>query len=333
MTTNNNSLEKCLLVPRETVGFKEVKGIVDKIDSSAKIKPVILTDEPSPDFLGFKSGGRSGLLSLDSVVYKIKGCNIKPAFETEAAYTTTYRWNEEPVGGQLLADSKREIEFTHHINELLTTEGFPVPYEPSAIIRFGKFFQIDPTNSRWYPLNLLKEAFIGKEELAASVMRIKGDTRLPEIYGLKVQNEKAAFEIAYKFGLMAGAQKRVTENKIFWSFQNTNTHVGNYVVFEEKGDIYLGMVDLDDAAKYSPIKNRLAVFDPLIGVTLKEQEIGTILSSLNSTISSMIGGINQGCAPQYFKNGFIGGFREGYKNADKREPITHADLHAVFKFK
>lgn len=349
-STNNYGLERCLLVPRDTVGFKEVEGIVEKIDSNAKIKPVVLTDEPCPDFLGFKSGRRSGLLSLDEVVYKIKGCNIKLAVETKGVYRKTNGWDKEPYCGQILADTKMEIEFTLYTNELLAREGFPVFYEPSAIIHYGKFFKIDPTNFRSYPLNLLKELFTSKEELAASAMRIKGDTRLPEIYRLEVQDEKAALGIAYKMGLMAGAQKRITENKIFWSLRNS--HVGNYVVFEEEGRIYLGMADFDDATKYSPVKNRMVTLSILTrGATLKEQEVDSILNSLNSPSSTMVEGVSavnarkyapqyfdadgnnaRIYAPQYFKNGFTVGFQKGYKNPDKRGSITHADLHAVFKF-
>ena len=97
------------------------------------------------------------------------------------------------------------------------------------------------------------------------------------------------------------------------------------------------MVDFDDATKYSPVKNRLAVLHPLIDVTLKEREIDHILYFLNSPSSTTVGDISgenaRICAPEYFRKEFTRGFREGYQNTDKRELITHIDLHTAFGFR
>lgn len=35
-------------------------------------------------------------------------------------------------------------------------------------------------------------------------------------------------------------------------------------------------------------------------------------------------------APGYFTKEFVGGFKVGYKNPDKREPITLVDLRAAY---
>ena len=315
-TTNSYGLEKCLLVPRDAVGFEEVNGIVEKIDLDTRIKPVILTHGQNPDFLGLKSGERSGLFSVDDDAYKIKGCDIILA--QIRAHSLI-----DPEGGQTLPATKREVEFVRTINELLTKEGFSVPYQPSAIIHYQKLFKPDLSDFR-YPLHWqFIEPFLGKRELAASVMKIKGDTRLPEIYIQELKCKDAASAVAYRLGLIAGAQRRVTENKILWTLGNS--HVGNYVVFEEEAEINLGMVDFDAALRYNPFINQF--------FRLKVKGIERILASMNDPNYYTVGGkvINKKeIAPEYFKKEFARGFRDGYQNPDKRETIRHTDLHTAF---
>lgn len=313
---NRDSLENCLLVPRDIIGFEEVSGVVEKVDLDTRINPVMLTHGQNPDFLGLKSGERSGLFSVNGDTYKIKGCDIILA--QIGAHSLT-----EPEGGQTLQSAKREVEFIQATNEILTEEGFSVAYQPSAIIHYQKLFKPNLSDFHYPRHWQFIEPFLGKRKLAASVMKIKGDTRLPEIYIQEFKDKGAASAIAYRLGLMAGAQRRVTENKILWTLGNS--HVGNYVVFEEEAKVHLGMVDFDAALRYNTIINQF--------LRLKVKGIESILASMNSPNYNIVGGKVRNeneIAPEYFKRDFIRGFRDGYQNPDKRETIRRADLHIAF---
>lgn len=55
-TPELENLAKCLLVPRAQVGLREVDARVEPIDTQTKIRPVVITSNPTPDLTGFRSG-------------------------------------------------------------------------------------------------------------------------------------------------------------------------------------------------------------------------------------------------------------------------------------
>ena len=258
MDTNNHQqyggLEYGLLVPRPTVKFRDLTDMpgvrVEPVNSEigTSVKPVVITEGDEYDFEGVRSGGRSGLLKFveDGPSYKVKGCRIEQALTTEGLYRSSRNLMNilyDPLGGQVISDADNELNWTQTYNEILIEEGFPVLHVPEAIIHYGKEYKADRMpewQKSFYKLTIFKEGTwlyefpynSKQEELAPSVMRVKGDTRLHELYRQEVQNVEAASTVAYGLGLMAGAQQRLTEDNFVWS-KVSPLHVANYVVFTE----------------------------------------------------------------------------------------------------
>jgi hypothetical protein len=325
-----------LLVPRPTVKFRDLSGVkeladkvrVEPVNSEVdlNIKPVVITSREHYDYEGVRSQGRGGIILFGGVKYKIKGCRVELALESQDLYRETHASNV-PKGGQLLSDVVEEIENTRKSNELLIAEGFSVPYEPEAIIHYGKVFKSNRAGIflskvaravAYTDPGILFEHLLDQDELAASVMKIKSDTRLLDFYSRRIRNEEAALTIAYRFGLIAGAQKRVTED-FYWI-----SHVGNYVIFIEDNKVHLSMVDLGDAISYQDLKFKF------LNSKRRNFEINHILRSADRSRlavrmfywSHNVPKERRFNVPKYFREAFAKGFMDGYKNPDKREPIT-----------
>ncbi len=329
-------LEYGLLVPREPRGFKEVDGWIEPVNSSsvASINPVVTVNIPYANFVGLKSGRRSGLLSVEEAL-KVKGCRISSALKAEGPYTVRHIFPNGstgiyPEGGSTLSVVEREISNTLFINELLIAEGFPVPYEPKAIMHYGVMFNPDGADCA--------------EELAASVMGVKGDTRLAELYRLKPADIKAARRVANRLGVISGVQKRVT-NGLYWA---NSESAGNYVVFSEGNQLHSAPVDFEDTLPYEDVDipeelKYLSTRDHILDFPgwlhgLKELKLSAAPDLERRSIAKMFGSMQrssllfvegrysrptaQNTAPWYFREEFKKGFKEGYKNPDKREPIT-----------
>lgn len=333
---------------RHRVGLREADEVgawVEPVNSTTPVRPVVMTSNESRNLEGLRSGRRSALFELDGQPadegFKVKGGGIESAFKSSGLYRTSHRnLGYAPEGGCVLSAVEREINNTLFFNELFTAEGFPVPYQPEATIHYGKMFEPDGRSEC-------------AEELAASVMRIKGDTRLAELYRLKVRDYEAARGVAFKVGLIAGAQKRVTNNFYWKDSQST----GNYVVFLNDGHLNLAPIDFEDTFPYKEfniseeMRHNSAIYHTLhspwlfrrwreIDLSdapeLEKYTITRIFGSMyRSSLSTVEGGFSnkRGFAPSYFKLEFIKGFRDGYKNPDRREPITRADLRAAYGLK
>jgi len=349
---HSENLQRYLLVPRKPRGFKEINGRVEPInsDSDMTIPPVVTVDIPYATLVGVRSGTRSGLLSVESAdgekAVKVKGCRLLSALKAKGPYRVSHihpsgKMGGSPEGGLTLSAVEREIDNTLFFNELLTEEGFPVPYEPLAIIHYGKMFE--PEGRSEYA-----------EELAASVMQVKGDTRLAELYRLKAINIKAARRVAHRLGLMAGAQKRATN----WSYWQDSDTVGNYVVFFNSDQLHLAPVDFEDTCPYKNVDileeeqrllrkrgnfdypvwlNRSKELNLSEAPNLERYTIALIFGSMNKSSLSFVEGTRpslkstaQYISPGYFRKEFKKGFEVGYKNPDKRESLTRTDLHAAY---
>ena len=294
MATNNqqqySGLEYGLLIPRPTVKFRDLSDVpgvrVEPVNSEkdTSVKPVVITTGETYDFEGVKSGGRSGLLRFAEAgpSYKIKGCRIERTLGN-GLYQREYGTSRVPANGHLLALVEQEIKNTIDNNEILTKERFLVPYEPEAMIHYGVMFPTD-IRPKWFIkleqlfyfgrhqneipdtsnlslkeiAEMLYQRGLKQDELAASVMKVKGDTRIPALYGLEIQDYEAASTIAYRLGLIAGAQLRVTEHEFIWE---GSAHVGNYVLWVENNQLHISMVDFEDTPKYNKLKNQLSRFD------------------------------------------------------------------------
>ena len=208
------NLEYGLLVPRKPMKFRIVEGSYETANGA--LPPLVRTSYNHHDFEGFESGRRSGIIKKDKSIFRIKGCEIEQAFRRNDLYKRTRDTfggqGFDPYGGMLLPDAQNELKWLRVYNEILAKEGFPACNEPHGIINYGRRFKRDTLTDLIIPEFLLGAFGLPKSEgqLAASVMKIRGDTRLPEIYVQDVQNIEGASAVAYGLGLLAGAHKRIT---------------------------------------------------------------------------------------------------------------------------
>lgn len=160
--------------------------------------------------------------------------------------------------------AERRIEAVQKINERLKEEGWPVPYEPEAIIHYGKEFRYSPYGIWGISVRLFKgNPYTMQEELAAPVMRIKGDTRLSEFYPLKPEHSKAGREIAFNLGIIAGAQDRKMGARRTNAITNPKTfirHLQNFVIFVQDDQAYVVRVGDETAFLYRQVKDPLAEY-------------------------------------------------------------------------
>ena len=344
------NLEYGLIIPRDPIRFRIVEG---SCEPNIPVPPIITTQRDYDtttrkdyDFRGVASGRRGGLVSIDGVALRLKGCWLERAFKTEEVYrklrvvfTDTLCVGDSPEGGQVISDAQAELRWLKIYNEIISKEGFPVCNEPLGAIHYARkfkedrrdyhdsadriarfficLFKNDLRNFDYYGDDPIAERLfnigIHEEELGAAVMKIKGDTRLPEIYCQTVKSIEAASTVAYRFGLMAGAHKRLTENTFLW--RASNSHEGNYIVFLENGSVHLAMTDFDGASKYQAVRNQLYRFLltqklPFTLRSKKGEEIGRIMSLAYRE------------APPFFRPEFRRGFKDGLRNPNKREPVT-----------
>lgn len=319
------SLAYGLLVPRDTKKFREVSGRVEKIDESINIAPLVITAKPNCDCIGAASGQRSGLVSIKGNNFKIKGCGLEAALETEGVYAVNHGMEyNDPEGGITLSDAMRESMNTSRLNGTLNREGFQTCHEPAAIIHYGKMFK-SPRMGR-------------EEELAAMVMKIRGDTRLPELYRRKVKNFGAAGEVTRRLGRIGGAQKRIMEDAGFlWSADSEagNAHIGNYVIFVQDNYLCLCMCDFES------MTNDLDELAPAEFLEARNKERQRLLASLMQSPFNLVDGIHRESEEENdrdiarqdtFRPKFVRGFVEGYEHPDKRELITLELLLEAFDF-
>jgi len=342
-----------LLVPRSTIKFRDVSDIpgvrVESVNSGveSKVKPIIRTGLEPYDFEGVASGGRNGLVIIDGIPYKVKGCNIEEAFRGNGLYTATH-FVDNPKGGLQLRLAKDDLVKTNEIHKLLTREDFPIPYEPEALVQYGRFYQEKEPNEFFEKYADFLEAY-GKvfpalekmfqfmanglrspppEELGAAVWKIRGDTRLSEIYNRRERSQEAVQEVGYRFGLSVGAQQKITE-QWYWS---GNWHAGNIVAFGEdiplrrESQIYLAKVDFDGTIRAEDIKNPK---DKLLYKATNKLFLWSLF--IGSSGLPRYWPINKAAASKNFRRAFKQGFYEGFDNTDRRQPVTLEMLLDAFE--
>ena len=335
-----STLEGRLFVPRQRVFFRKVPGKVEyaagvdgkKSAITPSITPLVIIENPEtieailsgaaqPGVVGVESGRRSGLyVNSSGNLIKIKGCRVGAAFDTEGPYTVGFTPDPtKPYGGKLLEPARWEMDITAKICRILEGEGFAVPYQPIAVIGYGKKFAYHMP----YESNDEQKSVLVGEELAAGVMRAEDDTRLPELYGLQVKSKSAFNEVASLLGLMAGAQHRLTESR--YDMGDDSSHAYNLFVFEKQGEVWIAMMDCD-SARLQPVPD-------------KGKRIRRILDSLDLYVERI--GVNGAEAPvealnrflerrDQFKGKFSEGFTEGYSGTTKWQPIPVELFNAAF---
>ena len=344
-----------LLVPRREVRFRDVSGFlgvrVEPVSGiETKVKPVVITAGEDYGFEGIATiSRRSGLLIVDGRALKVEGCNIEQALRKKGDYRTDDRGT--PKGGYVRSIAEKRIQAILRINEKLTNEEFPVAYEPVEIIHYGKEFRYSPYGIlRPVPKLFGENPDIVSDELAAPVMSIKGDTRASEFYRLEPRNAKAAHQVAYRLGLMAGAQNKIIGAKKRTTIAKRKAFsrmASNYAVFLESDQVYLAMVGNEDtflrrnvksgAEDYSGLGEAVAqILTLALGgddeEDSDEEQEEERHEELEEGAREMIFGKNKR-GPHYskpFRLQFESGFERGYKNPDKREPITLEMLVEAF---
>jgi len=321
--------EFCLLVPRKRVYLKEVDGSLESLDSQHMPfdKPLVITSEgEGATHEGVVSGGRSAIIRYYGSVFKLKGCCIEEAFKDGGPYRKTYK-ERDAFGGLLEVDASYEMMNAQIMRERFVSEGLPYPYEPIGIFHYegefspnrGVLEYLARMMELLQPFSYIKvpiprELQLSPKSLVATVMRIEGDTRLPEIYLLPEKSKSKVRDIAYLFGKSAGIQKKITTD----SYWGRDGHKGNYVVFLKDGSIHLAMVDFIGLQKrYND--NKLHEFairrdNANLLRTLSPKHLFYVkLSSFFRAMSRL--------PPEHFRQSFTTGFNEGWGNPDKRENI------------
>ncbi len=181
--------------------------------------------------------------------------------------------------------------------------------------RLEKLYQwIEKNSILPIPKKKMYDGVIGAFPLSASVFKVDGDTRLPEICARTVKSKDASKEVAYYFGVMAGAQKRIL-NSIAWE---DNSHVGNYVIFMRGQEVWLSMVDFDGSIPERVNNIFIQQFIDLINSFFEKRWVMNSIKRRNQKYKKKNG---KELFPAYFIDNFKTGFTKGFKDPDKRRPI------------
>lgn len=227
-----------LIIPRKAAYFEPHEGSVVKLtDDFPKYLEQPLVRVSKDGVEGLESGYRSGIITVDGDDYKIKGCRPNRKITNTG----------EPYGSQFLNTAQYEAERTQEVREIFLKEGYQYPLEPVG------FWVYD-------------DILVDGEPTAATIYKIKGDTRLDEfiwwlekdlvVSHIPKEHRDAAVQTFEIFGAMVGRLIRIFHNHSYsWNCpdsRSSNTNPGNIVVFSEDGKINFGLVDLDNSWMYNP---------------------------------------------------------------------------------
>lgn len=286
----------------------------------------------TPDFFcllpAVWSGYRSVLVSNgNGGLYRLKGVSFNPE-KPEIINHEDGDW--EVFGGQPLFCARYEKQMSDKFNQVLVNEGI------APVMTCKGFWHYD------------KKA--RGRKLSASVIEVQGDTRLDEMMFIiesylayrtdtfekgktKVNREgynlfDRVSNLYYKLGVSAGLLKKLMDkNNQTWSADNdrSNAHMGNIVLYNDKGTIKTGFVDFDascDTNDFSKSKIK----------AMQKKEYGTIIKSVNAgpiSLRQIMPGFmkekeNYICFTQ-LREKFIKGFETGYA----KEIKTSLNLYPI----
>lgn len=224
------------------------------------------------------SGYRSVLMgTMNRDLYRLKGVSFNPE---KLEFMDHENGDWEVFGGQPLFSARYEKQMSDKFNQVLVNEGI------TPVMTCKGFWHYD------------KKA--RGRKLAASVVKVEGDTRLDEMMFIiesyfayrtdAFKKGKAEFnregynlftsvsDLYYKLGVSTGLLKKLMDkNNQTWSADNdrSNAHIGNIVLYNDKGTIKTGFVDFDascDTNDFSKSKIN----------EMQKKEYGTIIKSANA---------------------------------------------------
>ena len=243
-------------------------------------------------------------------LYRLKGI----AFNEEKPEIKEYSPGALYVdGGQFLRYAVNEKIFSDRFNHTLRNNGMEPVMEVIGLYEYPKR--------------------VGRQKIAATISRIKGDTRLDELFCMfellyamnKIHENndedlKKAIEHFYMIsGFISGAHKKMmTDNKQTWSADPniTNAHFGNIVVYrsEYARSLDIGFVDFDSSCKPSEVDYEKQIKAELNSMAEKAKEKECSMRLTHHFKTTEI---------ENLRNIFIAGFGISYykasllKNADK----------------
>ena len=224
-----------LLIPRKSIKFKPLQEgqFIPLTPDLPKIlhTPHIRSNQGS--IHGFESGYRSRLVKVGDELYKIKGCRPEKG-----------KRGNGPKGTQIFGLAQFEAENTLERREYFQSIGVDYPIEPVGFWVYDHF------------------SFQGKQT-AATIYRIKGDTRLDELVWyldkMPIEAESknmkiSLFKLLYQTGKNVGeALKIFHEGNFAWDWDVTrtsfNAHHGNIVVYPNNEVANFGIVDFDNSVR------------------------------------------------------------------------------------
>lgn len=317
---NEQTYEQSFFVCRRPCDFIEVSGRLESFGQDGlDLKPVIMKNylsEANPTYTGFKSGGRCGVFLINGTAIKAKGCCLPiNAFERRS-YNQTY--GDDPYGGMTLGQAEIDIRFTLRYGEIMGEEGFPCPSTPVGLIHYNIGF-FDPREDDVFDT----QPKITTNNLVAPLIKILGDTRIPEIVTRDIKEQVLASDVTYRLGLMAGTQlKLVHRHNFIWG--GGSSHVGNYVLFPYEGNINVGMVDFECSYKS---RDR----------TAQQEDIQEVIESFD-VFSYRKNGIidffrKNPETYKLFREHFIKGLVEGYSHPDVQSQVSLEEFVSSFQLR
>lgn len=292
--------------------------ILDVTDQKEMCKPLLTRNQ------GLWSGYRSALIRAeDCCLYKIKGI----AFNKQSPYITVKDGLIRIEGGQLRYAAEFEKQMSDKWNKILANEGIE---QSMKCIGYWHY----PARAK-------------RRSVSASIIEVKGDTRLDELFftietyyhhrvliGGVVQHSLLKKEInkLYKdLGFIVGRMKKLMDkNSQTWGAgcDSTNAHIGNVILypvdaFTANEKIAVGFVDFDascDTNDFSRPKLK----------KIQEYEHKNILSTarhngwtLRNLDAGKEGRISSYAWPEKkFREKFADGFKTGYKQ-NLSKPINN----------
>ncbi len=170
-------------------------------------------------------------------MFRLKGI----AFNKKKPETKIRKTYTRVEGGQLLRNAENEHLYSDRFNEVLRNEGIVPPMEYAGMDR--------------YPIR------VDGDNLAASIIRIEGDTRLDELFYVcerlyldRKNNNGARFlertsELYFDLGFIVGRLKKLMDkNGQTWSdnSRRSNANIGNVVLYSlGRSKVGVGLVDFD----------------------------------------------------------------------------------------
>ncbi|MEK6939200.1 MAG: hypothetical protein AABX31_00580 [Nanoarchaeota archaeon] len=222
----------------------ELLNIRSSRDDLLKTRDDIVTLDCPPGTVPSVWSGRRSALTIDprtKNLYKLKGVAIAELSQDEKYYENGALYLE---GGQFLWNAHNERIYSDRFNKILADNGV----EP--VMEYVGFYK-SPFKVRGH-------------KIAASIIRVKGDTRLDELmYALEAeayfqttytegQKAELTTQLGYFYkevGYIVGQLKRLMDRgNQTWSDnpKRTNAHIGNIVVYPtDEKNLMIGLVDFD----------------------------------------------------------------------------------------